>query len=95
MKREIYTKTVVFDDGTISVVDATTEISRLRKELSFKNQNETMTVEEVADLFRMKKSTIQSKLCRGDFLEDTHYKRLSKRKVLFYRKPLLKMLGIE
>jgi len=95
-KREIYTRTVIYDDGNVAVMDATEEVIRMRRELKrpAKEVNETMSVEEVAAMFKVDKRTIQNWKSLGKLVEGKHYKRLSTRHSVYYKKPLMKLLDM-
>lgn len=95
MRKEIYTRTLINEDGSIATMDATDEVINMRRELRQPRDNsETMSVQEVADLLKVNIRTVQNKLSGGYFAEGLHYKRLSKRHVVFYKKPLMKLIGI-
>lgn len=96
MNKEIYTRTLITADGTVAVTDCTDEIKRLKLELKRPayEASETLSVKEVAKLLKISHRTVQNKISAGYFAEGVHYKRLSKRHVVFYKKPLMKLLGI-
>lgn len=96
MRKEIYIRTLINDDGSVATMDYTEEVVRMKRELKrpAKESQETMSVYEVAELMKVNVRTVQNKMSSGYFAEGKHYKRLSSRHVVFYKKPLLKMLGI-
>jgi hypothetical protein len=96
MAKVIYTKTLINDDGSVATMDYTEEVIRMKRELKrpAKESQETMSVHEVAELMKINVRTVQNKLSAGYFAEGKHYKRLSSRHVVFYKKPLLKLIGL-
>ncbi|MGE4498182.1 MAG: hypothetical protein AB7E48_09910 [Deferribacterales bacterium] len=94
-KRVIFLQMVFQEDGKIISEDVTKEVLRMKQEANTKKlSNEIMSVEEVAELLKIKVRSVRNKMCNGEFLEGTHYKRLSRRHVVFYKKALLEMLGL-
>lgn len=94
-RKVFYTKHMINDDGSIAVMDATDEIIRIKRELKRpKDANGTMSVEEVAAALKIQPETVRNKIYSGKFAEGIHYKRLSKKKVVFYRKAIDNLLGL-
>jgi len=96
MPFEIYSKTVIYDDGTIAVIDATNEIKDLKKEVNLlkKGSKPTMTVEEVADFLGWDRKTVLNKMISGFFVEGRDYIKITQKTKLFYKDALLKRLKV-
>jgi len=96
LTKEIYTKTKIFEDGSISISDVTEDIFQLKRQLKQppKETEETLSVDDVANILKLNPRTIRNKMSNGEFVEGKHYIRLSSRNVVFLKKPLMKMLKI-
>jgi len=95
MIKEIYTKTIIMQDGTVAVSDVTQEIFRFKNEAKNKEVKQTIPEKEVAELFNVTVKSIRNMISSGVFLEGVHYKRLSSRNIVFYRKPIYEMLNLQ
>jgi hypothetical protein len=96
MGREIFTRTLINDDGSVATMDYTEEVVRMKRELKRppKESHETMSVDEVALILKIKPRSVYNKIAKGDFAEGIHYTKPNKKTVLFYKKELLKMVGL-
>jgi len=94
--QEIFTRTRIYNDGTVSVDNVTAEVIQMRNDLRRPSEEtqQTMTIKEVAEMFGYEINTVYCKISSGFFVEGKHYKRINAKKVLFYKKELLKMLGM-
>lgn len=100
-----YIKHIAYEDGTVAVVDATMEVAAYAEKLShydtvMQNQiieNETLSRKEIANLYHVEVETVTKWLWEKNeskLRENIDYKRQSKKKVIFYKKPIYQKLGL-
>ncbi|MGA1846870.1 hypothetical protein [Deferribacter abyssi] len=96
MPIEVYSKTIITDDGVIAVVDATAEVKSLKEKVaSMYKDDALLTIEEVRQLLKLAtKDAVQQKLKQGFFPPNTYVKK-NGMATRFKKKALYKFLGLE
>ncbi len=95
MTREVYSKTIINDDGTVAVVDATSEVFSLKEKLAMiHNDDRLLSVEEVKQIMSFNtKEAVYNKISQGYFPPNTYLKKKGF-PVRFRKKALYKFLGL-
>ncbi|MEC9491987.1 helix-turn-helix transcriptional regulator [Flexistipes sp.] len=95
MKREVYIKNIISEDGSVAIVDATPEIQSLREKLRMAYMEDSlMSVEEVRQLLKLEtKEAVYNKIQKGHFPPSLYLKRKGF-PTLFKKKALYRFLGL-